>query len=186
MQYYSHFGHTIRALSCYKAMSSRISPELRLSLLPIASFQVWIEGELLARPRRTGASRSSTPDLAYRRAAVGGARSLKTRRFPRQLQRWLCDVDLNDIWTASEERQAGLFWHPSALTYHLSTWIARVGARMRTWERADFWINGGYFLLRRSFEYMRTARACRRAFQRWRREQLMAYKHEGFWRSMDT
>ncbi len=59
----------------------------------------------------------------------------------------------------------------------------------RTSDRSDIWINGGYFLFRREiFDYMREGEELvLEPFERLIQEdKLMAYKHEGFWRSMDT
>ena len=55
----------------------------------------------------------------------------------------------------------------------------------RSSDRSDIWINGGYFLLRREiFDYMREGEEL--VLEPFRRlieaDQLMAYKHEGFWR----
>jgi glucose-1-phosphate cytidylyltransferase len=54
---------------------------------------------------------------------------------------------------------------------------------------AEIWINGGYFIFRPEiFDYMREGEELvLEPFQRLIQEdKLMAYKHEGFWRSMDT
>jgi glucose-1-phosphate cytidylyltransferase len=58
-----------------------------------------------------------------------------------------------------------------------------------TSDRSEIWINGGYFLLKpKVFEYMREGEEL--VIEPFTRliadNQLMAYKHEGFWRSMDT
>lgn len=76
------------------------------------------------------------------------------------------------------------------LTYHLAD-IAPDGrvAAFRSSERAEIWINGGYFVFRRQiFDYMRDGEELvLEPFERLiRDDQLMAWKHEGFWRSMDT
>jgi glucose-1-phosphate cytidylyltransferase len=76
------------------------------------------------------------------------------------------------------------------LTYHLAD-IDTDGrvAQFRTSDRSDIWINGGYFIFRREiFDYMREGEELvLEPFARLIAEnQLMAYKHEGFWRSMDT
>jgi glucose-1-phosphate cytidylyltransferase len=76
------------------------------------------------------------------------------------------------------------------LTYHLADIDAdgRV-ARFRTSDRSEIWINGGYFIFRREiFDYMREGEELvAEPFARLIAEnQLMAHKHEGFWRSMDT
>ena len=56
-------------------------------------------------------------------------------------------------------------------------------------SRSDIWINGGYFIFRSEiFEYMRDGEELvLEPFNRLiEKDQLMAYKHEGFWRAMDT
>jgi len=55
--------------------------------------------------------------------------------------------------------------------------------------RSDIWINGGFFIFRREiFDYMRPGEELViEPFERLiEEEQLLAYKHNGFWRSMDT
>jgi glucose-1-phosphate cytidylyltransferase len=76
------------------------------------------------------------------------------------------------------------------LTYHLAD--IDVDGRIRefrTSDRSEIWINGGYFLFRREiFNYIREGEELvLEPFQRLIAEdQLEAYKHEGFWRAMDT
>jgi glucose-1-phosphate cytidylyltransferase len=76
------------------------------------------------------------------------------------------------------------------LTYHLAD-IAPDGQvrEFRPTDRSDIWINGGFFLFRKEiFDYMREGEELvLEPFQRLIKEnQLLAYKHEGFWRAMDT
>ncbi len=76
------------------------------------------------------------------------------------------------------------------LTYHLAD-IGEDGEvqAFRSSDRSDIWINGGYFIFRKEiFDYMRDGEELvLEPFERLIREgRLMAYKHEGFWRSMDT
>lgn len=76
------------------------------------------------------------------------------------------------------------------LTYHL----ADIGPDGRvkdfiTSDRSEIWINGGYFLFRPEiFDYMREGEELVvEPFKRLiEQDQLLAYKHEGFFRSMDT
>jgi glucose-1-phosphate cytidylyltransferase len=76
------------------------------------------------------------------------------------------------------------------LTYHLADIDA--DGRVRdfvTSDRSDIWINGGYFIFRKEiFDYMRDGEELVvEPFKRLIAEdKLMAYKHEGFFRSMDT
>jgi glucose-1-phosphate cytidylyltransferase len=56
-------------------------------------------------------------------------------------------------------------------------------------SRSDFWINGGFFAMRRRiFDYIRPGEdLVREPFQRLIAERaLLAYKYEGFWQCMDT
>jgi len=76
------------------------------------------------------------------------------------------------------------------LTYHLAD-IADDGrvVDFRSSENSEIWINGGYFIFRREiFDYMRDGEEL--VLEPFRRlieeDQLIAYKHDGFWRSMDT
>ncbi len=104
----------------------------------------------------------------------------------------LCDVDLDDMvrkFKASGKLACFLAVRPP-LTYHLAD-IAGDGKveRFRSSDRAEIWINGGYFLLRpQIFDYMNEGEELvLEPFERLIAEdQLMAYKHTGFWRSMDT
>ena len=104
----------------------------------------------------------------------------------------LTDVDLDDMterFRASGKIGCFLAVRPP-LTYHLAD-IAEDGRvrEFRTSTTSDIWINGGYFLFRKEiFDYMREGEELvLQPFQRLIEEdKLMAYKHEGFWRSMDT
>jgi glucose-1-phosphate cytidylyltransferase len=61
--------------------------------------------------------------------------------------------------------------------------------RIRASEHANLWINGGFFIFRPEvFDYMREGEELvetpfRRLIEA---DRLMAFKHEGFWRPMDT
>lgn len=104
----------------------------------------------------------------------------------------LTNVDLDDMiarFEASGKLACFLAIRPP-LTYHIAD-IAEDGRvrEFRTSDRSDIWINGGYFLLRPEiFDYMREGEEL--VLEPFKRlieaDQLMAYKHEGFWRSMDT
>ncbi|MGN8023759.1 glucose-1-phosphate cytidylyltransferase [Phyllobacterium sp. 22229] len=104
----------------------------------------------------------------------------------------LTDVDLDDMiekFEASGKIACFLAVRPP-LTYHLAD-IADDGrvCEFRSSDRSDIWINGGYFLMRGEiFDYMRESEELvLEPFSRLIKDNmLMAYKHEGFWRSMDT
>ncbi len=62
-------------------------------------------------------------------------------------------------------------------------------AAIRPSSDMDMWINGGYFILRPEiFEYMRDGEELvEQPFRRLvEKDLLMAWKHDGFWRAMDT
>ncbi|OWV84504.1 glucose-1-phosphate cytidylyltransferase [Rhizobium sp. R693] len=104
----------------------------------------------------------------------------------------LTNVDLDDMiarFEASGKIACFLAVRPP-LTYHLAD-IEDSGRvrEFRSSNRSEIWINGGYFLLRPEiFDYMREGEELVvEPFSRLiEDDQLIAYKHEGFWRSMDT
>ena len=61
--------------------------------------------------------------------------------------------------------------------------------RIKSSEDANLWINGGFFIFRQEiFDYMREGEELVEApFKRLiEADQLLAFRHEGFWRPMDT
>jgi glucose-1-phosphate cytidylyltransferase len=104
----------------------------------------------------------------------------------------LSDVDLDDMvetFKASGKVACFLAIRPP-LTYHIAD-IDESGAvrQFRSSETSEIWINGGYFIFREEiFDYMREGEELvMEPFHRLIAEdQLLAYKHTGFWRSMDT
>jgi glucose-1-phosphate cytidylyltransferase len=104
----------------------------------------------------------------------------------------LSDVDLDAMvadFKASGKIACFLAVRP-AVTFHLAEIAnSRQVTGMRSVERSDLWINGGFFIFRREiFDYMRPGEELVvEPFARLIEEgQLLAYKHTGFWRSMDT
>ena len=104
----------------------------------------------------------------------------------------LSNVNLDDMiakFRASDHIACFLAVHPP-VTYHIAD-IAGDG-RVRefiTSDNSEIWINGGFFLLKPAiFDYMSDGEELVvEPFARLIEEnKLMAYKHEGFWRSMDT
>jgi glucose-1-phosphate cytidylyltransferase len=98
----------------------------------------------------------------------------------------LTDVDLNDMlakFKASDKVACFLAVRPP-LTYHLAD-IADDGRvkEFRSSDTSEIWINGGYFLLKPKIFEELVLNPFTRLIED---NQLMAYKHEGFWRSMDT
>lgn len=61
--------------------------------------------------------------------------------------------------------------------------------QLKSSQESDIWINGGYFILRREiFDYMKDGEEL--VLEPFRRliaaGKLVAYRHDGFWRAMDT
>lgn len=104
----------------------------------------------------------------------------------------LSDVNLDEmVATFKASGKVGCFIAVRPpLTYHLAD-IDESGRvrEFRASDRADLWINGGFFIFRREiFDYMNEGEELVvEPFQRLIDEnKLLAYKHTGFWRSMDT
>jgi glucose-1-phosphate cytidylyltransferase len=104
----------------------------------------------------------------------------------------LTDIDLSEVierFKASDKIGCFVAVRPP-LTYHLADIGENGDVRcFRSSDRSDIWINGGYFVFRREiFDYMRDGEELvLEPFSRLIQEgKLMACKHEGFWRSMDT
>jgi glucose-1-phosphate cytidylyltransferase len=104
----------------------------------------------------------------------------------------LCDVNLDEMIEAFKKSgKIGCFLAiRPPLTYHLVN-MDDTGSVQEfvSSSRSDMWINGGYFLFKPAiFDYMRPGEEL--VLEPFKRliddNQLMAYKHEGFWRSMDT
>jgi glucose-1-phosphate cytidylyltransferase len=79
--------------------------------------------------------------------------------------------------------------HPP-FTFHLAE-LDQQGAVLgfRTSEQSDTWINGGYFIFRKEiFDFIgKGEELVHEPFGRLiEAGQLLAYRHEGFWRAMDT
>jgi glucose-1-phosphate cytidylyltransferase len=198
MQYYSQYGHRDFILCLgYKA---NIIKDFFLSYRPQAFADCVVSGfggkvELLEGPREdwrvtlidTGIWRNIGQRLWAVRDQVKDEEI-----FLANYSDGLCDVDLGDMverFRRSGKLACFLAVRPP-LTYHLADIEAdgRVRA-FRTSDRSDIWINGGYFLLRREiFDYMQEGEELvLEPFARLiEADQLLAYKYEGFWRSMDT
>jgi glucose-1-phosphate cytidylyltransferase len=104
----------------------------------------------------------------------------------------LTDVELDDViqrFRGSGKVACFLAVRPP-LTYHVAN-LAEDGSvcAIAPARQSEIWINGGYFIFRPEiFDYMRDGEELVEApFQRLiEADQLMAYRHEGFWQSMDT
>jgi glucose-1-phosphate cytidylyltransferase len=198
MHYYSQYGHSDFVLSLgYKA---NIIKDFFLNYRPqafsdcvVSSFGSKIE--LLGGRQEdwrvtmidTGIWRNIGQRLWAVRDHVKGE-----KMFLANYSDGLTDVDLDDMiskFSASDKLACFLAVRPP-LTYHLAE-IDNSGRVLdfKSSNTAEIWINGGYFIFRPEiFDYMREGEELvLEPFQRLIQEdKLMAYKHEGFWRSMDT
>ncbi|MBD8554065.1 glucose-1-phosphate cytidylyltransferase [Rhizobium sp. CFBP 8762] len=197
MQYYSDFGHDDFILCLgYKAntikdffLNSR--PQTFSDCIVSGDGKVELLGQVQSNWRisliDTGIWRNIGERLWAVREQLRGE-----RMFIANYSDGLTDVDLDDMvaqFEASGKLACFLAVRPP-LTYHLAD-IEPDGSvsQFRSSETSDIWINGGYFLLRGEiFDYMQEKEELvLEPFTRLIADNmLMAYKHEGFWRSMDT
>jgi glucose-1-phosphate cytidylyltransferase len=104
----------------------------------------------------------------------------------------LTDLSLNDqIAHFERERKVASFLcvRPN-LSFHFIT-LNRDGVveSIKDVQRSNIWINGGYFVFRKEvFQYMKDGEELlHEPFQRLlARQQLLAYKYDGFWAPLDT
>ena len=198
MQYYAQYGHNDFTLCLgYKA---NVIKDFFLNYRPYAFNDCIVSGfggnvEIIGEPKENW--RISLIDTGVWRNI--GERLWAVRRHVQDEEIFfanyadgLTDVDLDEMvefFKKSGKIGCFLAIRPP-LTYHLAD-IAEDGRveAFRTSDRAEIWINGGYFIFRPEiFDYMREGEELvLEPFNRLIEEdQLIAYKHEGFWRSMDT
>ncbi len=197
MNYYSEYGHKDFVLCLgYKA---NIVKDYFLNYKRQAHGDCIVEGgkvEMLGAPEEdnwrvtmidTGVWRNIGGRLWAVRDQVRGE-----EMFAANYSDGLSDVNLDDMiakFKASDKVGCFLAVHPP-VTYHLANIDA--DGRVKefiTSDKSEIWINGGYFLFRPEiFDYMNEGEELVvEPFQRLIAEnKLMAYRHEGFWRSMDT
>lgn len=198
MNYYSRYGHRDFVLCLgYKA---NVVKDFFLSYRPHAFADCVVSGfgrkvELLGQPEEDW--RVALIDSGVWRNI--GERLWSVRDHVRDEEIFLAnysdgltDVDLDDMierFRRSGKIACFLATRPP-LTYHLADIDDDGRVReFRSSARSDIWVNGGYFLLRREiFDYMNEGEELvLEPFSRLiEADQLLAYKHEGFWRSMDT
>jgi len=198
MQYYSQYGHKDFVLCLgYKA---NIIKEFVLNYKPQTYMDCVVSGfgskvELLGRPEEewrvtlldTGIWRNIGQRLWAVRDHVKGE-----EMFLANYSDGLTDVNLDhmvETFKQSGKLACFLAVRPP-LTYHLAD-IDDDGSvvEFRSSDRSDIWINGGYFILRPEiFDYMREGEEL--VLEPFSRliadDQLLAYRHDSFWRSMDT
>jgi glucose-1-phosphate cytidylyltransferase len=198
MQYYSRYGHRDFVL-CLGHKANTIK-EFFLNYKPHVYADCLVSGfgskvELLNEPRDdwrvtmidTGVWRNIGERLWAVREHVKNEEI-----FLANYSDGLTDVNLDEMTEAFKKsgKVACFIAVRPPLTFHLADIDADGKVRdMRSSDRSDIWINGGYFLLRQEiFDYMRDGEEL--VIEPFRRlikeDQLMAYKYEGFWRAMDN
>ena len=104
----------------------------------------------------------------------------------------LTDFQLPDLVQAFEKKKktaAFLCVRPSMSCHHVSIGGGGLVEEIKTLGDADIWINGGYFVFKRSiFDYIKAGEELvQEPFRRLIAEkQLMGHAYNGFWKSMDT
>lgn len=196
MNYYSHFGHKDFVLCLgYKASTVK---DYFLNYRQQFYADCVVEGgkvEMLGQREEdwrvalidTGVWRNIGSRLWAVRDHVRGE-----KMFLANYSDGLSDVNLDDMvekFEKSGKVACFLAVHPP-VTYHIAE-IEPDGRvrQMITSDNSEIWINGGYFLFRPEiFDYMNDGEELVvEPFERLIAEdKLMAYRHEGFWRSMDT
>jgi glucose-1-phosphate cytidylyltransferase len=198
MQYYSQYGHKDFVLCLgYKANTIK---EFFLNYKPQTYMDCVVSGfgskvELIGNPEEewrvtlldTGIWRNIGQRLWAVRDQVKNE-----EMFLANYSDGLTDVNLDhmvETFKKSDKLACFLAVRPP-LTYHLAD-IGEDGsvAAFRSSDRSDIWINGGYFIMRPEiFDDMREGEELvLEPFSRLIAEdKLMAYRHESFWRSMDT
>ncbi|WEK48982.1 MAG: sugar phosphate nucleotidyltransferase [Candidatus Kaistia colombiensis] len=198
MNYYSQYGHSDFILCTgYKA---NVIKDFFLNYRPQAYADCVVSAygtkvELLGEPEQDW--RVALIDTGIWRNI--GERLLAVRDHVRDEEIFLAnysdglsDVDLSDMIQCF--RASGKLACFLAVRPHLSFHFADIEPNgslkgFRTADRSDLWINGGFFLFRPGiFDFIRPGEELvLEPFARLiEADALMAYKHEGFWRAMDT
>lgn len=198
MQYYSQFGHRDFILCLgYKANVIkeyfREANQLMYSDCTISEFGKNIEilGERPPDWRVTLVDTGVWRNIGQRLVAVKHLVENESI-FLANYSDGLCDAPLPEMLDRFEKsgKVAGFIAVRAPFNFHLAEFnddgIVR---RFRSNKESDVWINGGYFMFRRSiFDYIGDGEELVvEPFNRLIAEgQLIAYKYEGFWRAMDT
>jgi glucose-1-phosphate cytidylyltransferase len=196
MNYYEDYGHNDFILCLgYKA---DVIKDYFFDRPPIRDTDCVIEnGEVKSLAPRSAGGRITMIDTGVWRNV--GSRLWAVRDHVRDEQMFLAnysdglsDLDLDDMvatFEASGKVACFLAVHPMA-SYHIIDFGPNgTVKKFLTSDNSEIWINGGFFVFRREiFDYMNDGEELVvEPFHRLMAEnQLMAYRHTGFWRSMDT
>jgi glucose-1-phosphate cytidylyltransferase len=198
MHYYSQYGHQDFVLCLgYKA---NVIKEFFLNYRPQTYADCVVSGfgdrvELLGDPQQdwrvalidTGIWRNIGERLWAVREHIGNE-----EMFLANYSDGLCDVDLPrmiEAFRTSGKVGCFLAVRPSFSLHLIDMGPGGEVKGVRASRDADLWINGGFFIFRRQiFDYMRPGEELVEApFQRLiEANEILAYRHEGFWRPMDT
>jgi glucose-1-phosphate cytidylyltransferase len=198
MQYYADYGHTDFVLCLgYKANTIK-------DFFVNFRHRAFADCVLSGRGREVELLNEQTADWRITLIDTGIWRNIGSRlwavrdqlrgeeMFMANYSDGLTDVDLDDMVARFKEsgKIACFLAVRPPLTYHLVDMAPDGRVReFRSSERSEMWINGGYFLFRREiFDYMNDGEELvLEPFQRLiDADRLMAYRHDGFWRCMDT
>ncbi len=198
MHYYSQFGHKDFVLCLgYKA---NVVKEFFLNYRPQTYADCVVSGfgdnvEILGDPQQdwriamidTGIWRNIGQRLLSVREHVAGE-----DMFLANYSDGLSDVNLDEMieaFRASRKVACFLAVRPSFSMHLVDMRPSGKVNRIRASQEANLWINGGFFIFRNEiFDYIKPGDELVEApFQRLiDADQLMAFRHEGFWRPMDT
>jgi glucose-1-phosphate cytidylyltransferase len=198
MHYYSQYGHKDFILCLgYKA---NVVKEYFLNYKPQTYADCVVSGfgdkvEILGDPQQdwriamidTGIWRNIGQRLWAVREHVAGE-----EMFLANYSDGLCDVNLDEmieVFRASGKVACFIAVRPSFSLHLVDMRPSGKVQRIRASQDANLWINGGFFIFRAEiFDYMREGDELVEApFQRLiEADQLLAFRHEGFWRPMDT
>jgi len=198
MQYYSYYGHRDFILCLgYKANVIRdyfrnFSPSAHSDCV-ISEFGKKVEllGESPPDWRVTLIDTGVWRNIGQRLMAV--KHLLKNEEyFLANYSDGLTDAPLPDI--IDRLKQSGKVGSFIAVRPPFNFHLAEFGeqgavSRMRSSQQSEIWINGGYFVFRKQiFDYINDGEELvLEPFNRLiEARQLIAYRHEGFWRAMDT
>lgn len=198
MQYYSHYGHRDFVLCLgYKAT---VVKDFFLNYRPTATqdFVISEHGQKVELLGEAGDDwRVALIDTGIWRNV--GSRLWAVRQHVEQEPMFCCNYsdgltdarlpDMLEFFEQSGKIACFLAVQPN-FSYHLVDFDAKGQVTgLSTSSQSEIWINGGFFIFRREiFDYMRDGEEL--VVELFRRliddGQLVAYRHRGFWASMDT